>query len=363
MNKLGFGFMRLPMLENGELDLEHCTKMVDAFLEAGFNYFDTAHNYLGGRSEKALKTCLTSRYPRERYVLTNKLTYTFFEQQEEIAPLIETQLEACGVEYFDYCLVHSVTAKNYEKHVRLHSFEELRKLKEQGKIRHIGFSFHDQPEFLEKVLQENPEVEVVQIQFNYLDVANPDVKSRDCYEVCRKYGKPVLVMEPVKGGALANLPPKAAAVLDTLGGGSHASYAIRYAASQEGVLKVLSGMSTLEQVQDNVGFMRDFRPLSEQELEALDQVREIVMAQETVSCTACRYCVDGCPQSILIPDLFQLYNQKQVYLTPGIWDYQAKTKDNGKASGCVGCGQCEDICPQHLPIREWLKKVAESFEK
>ena len=362
MNKLGFGFMRLPMLENGEIDLEQCTKMVDAFMEAGFNYFDTAHNYLGGRSETGLKACLTSRYPRESYVLTNKLTYTFFEQQEEIAPLIDTQLEACGVEYFDYCLVHSVTSKNYDKHVRCRSFAELQKLKEQGKIRHIGFSFHDQPEFLEKVLQENPEVEVVQLQFNYLDRDNPDVKSWGCYEVCRKYGKPVLVMEPVKGGALANLPPKAAQVLDALGGGSHASYAIRYAASQEGIIKVLSGMSTLEQVQDNVSFMKDFQPLNEEEMAALDQVREILLAQETVACTACRYCVDGCPQSILIPDLFHLYNKKVVYLDPG-WGYASRTRENGKASDCIGCGQCEDICPQHLPVREWLKKVAAVFEK
>ena len=362
MNKLGFGYMRLPMLENGEVDLEHCTKMVDTFMEAGFNYFDTAHNYIGGKSETALKACLTSRYPRESYVLTNKLTYTFFEQQEEIAPLIDTQLEACGVEYFDYCLIHSVTSKNYDKHVRCHSFAELKKLKEQGKILHIGFSFHDQPEFLEKVLQENPEVEVVQIQFNYLDRDNPDVKSWDCYEVCRKYGKPVLVMEPVKGGALANLPPKAAEVLDALGGGSHASYAIRYAASQEGVMKVLSGMSTLEQVQDNISFMKNFQPLNEQELAALDQVREILMAQETVACTACRYCVDGCPQKILIPDLFKLYNKKVVYLDPG-WGYAGRTRENGKASDCVECGQCEEICPQHLPIRDWLKKVAAVFEK
>ncbi len=362
MNKLGFGYMRLPMLENGEVDLEQCTKMVDAFVEAGFNYFDTAHNYLGGKSETALKACLTSRYPRDRYVLTNKLTYTFFEQQEEIAPLIDAQLEACGVEYFDYCLVHSVTSRNYEKHVRCSSFAELKKLKEQGKIRHIGFSFHDQPEFLEKVLQEQPDVEVVQIQFNYLDKDNPDVKSWGCYEVCRKYGKPVLVMEPVKGGALANLPPRAAEVLDALGGGSHASYAIRYAASQEGIIKVLSGMSTLEQVQDNISFMKDFRPLNEAELAALDQVREILMAQETVACTACRYCVDGCPQNILIPDLFKLYNKKVVYLDPG-WGYASRTRENGKASACVECGRCEEICPQHLPIRDWLKKVAAVFEK
>lgn len=362
MKKLGFGFMRLPKLENGELDLEQCTKMVDAFLEAGFTYFDTAHNYIGGKSETALKACLTSRYPRDRYVLTNKLTHTFFEQQEQIAPLIDAQLEACGVTYFDYCLVHSVTSNNYDKHVRCNSFLELQKLKEQGKIRHIGFSFHDHPEFLEKVLQEHPEVEVVQLQFNYLDMENPDVESRRCYEVCRKYGKPVLVMEPVKGGALAKLPAEAAKVLDDLGGGSHASYAIRFAASHEGVFRVLSGMSTLEQVEDNIQFMSEFHPLDEKELAALERVRDIITAQPSIPCTSCRYCVDGCPKEIQIPDLFGLYNQKVVYLSPG-WSYESKTKDHGKASDCVGCGQCEDICPQHIPIREWLKKVAEAFEK
>lgn len=362
MKKLGFGFMRLPLLENGELDLEKCTEMVDAYMDAGFNYFDTAHNYLDGKSETGLRACLTSRYPRERYVLTNKLTYTFFENREEIAPLLDKQLEACGVEYFDYCLIHTITAKNYEKHVRCQSFEVLQQLKAQGKLRHIGFSFHDQPEVLDRILTEHPEVEAVQIQFNYLDVANPEVKSWDCYEVCRRHGKPVLVMEPVKGGALANLPPRAAAVLDTLGGGSHASYAIRYAASQEGVMMVLSGMSTLEQVRDNTAFMTDFRPLDEQELAALDEVREIILAQPTVGCTACRYCVDGCPRSIRIPDLFGLYNKKMVYLDPG-WDYSSLVKEHGKASDCVGCGQCEEICPQHLPIRSWLEKVAATFEK
>jgi len=362
MKKLGFGFMRLPMLENGEIDVAHTTQMVDAFMEAGFTYFDTAHNYLDGRSETVLKECLTSRYPRDSYILTNKLTYTFFEQTDQIAPLIDTQLEACGVEYFDYCLVHSVNAKNYVKHQNCNSFAELVKLKEQGKIRHIGFSFHDQPEFLEQVLTEHPEVEVVQIQFNYLDVENPKVESRKCYEVCRKFGKPVLVMEPVKGGALANLPEQAAKVFDDLGGGSHASYAIRYAASQEGILCVLSGMSTLEQVQDNLNFMDEFRPLNEAELAACDQARAIIMAQETIPCTGCRYCVDGCPQKILIPDLLELYNKKQRFMDPG-WSFGGLVKENGKPSSCIGCGQCEDICPQHLSIREYLKTVAEAFEK
>ena len=222
-------------------------------------------------------------------------------------------------------------------------------------------SFHDKPEVLDRILTEHAELEAVQIQFNYLDVANPNVQSRRCYEVCRKHGKPVLVMEPVKGGALADLPPEAAKLLDGLGGGSQASYAIRYAASQEGILAVLSGMSTLEQVEDNIRYMEDFRPLSQSEYAVLDQVREIILKQETIPCTACRYCTDGCPQQIPIPDIFDLYNRKKTYLEPG-WRYGTVTKDKGKASDCIDCGQCELACPQKLEIRKLLKEAAVVFE-
>ena len=228
-------------------------------------------------------------------------------------------------------------------------------------MKHIGMSFHDTPEVLDKILSEHPEIEVVQIQFNYLDVENPNVQSWGCYEVCRKHGRQVLIMEPVKGGALANLPEDAARILDGLNGGSHASYAIRYAASQEGVLAVLSGMSTIEQVQDNISYMADFQPLSETELAAVEQVRQVIMAQQTIGCTACRYCMDVCPQQIPIPEVFDVYNRKQKFLDPG-WRYESVTKDKSKASDCVGCGACEEACPQKLEIRSLLKKVAEMFE-
>lgn len=362
MKKLGFGFMRLPKLENDQVDVAHTMQMVDAYLDAGFTYFDTAHNYLGGESEKLLKTCLTSRYPRDRYVLTDKLTSLYFEQAEDIRPVIDLELETCGVEYFDYLLMHSMNAKYYEKFTACNAFEILQQLKAEGKARHIGMSFHDTPEVLDRILTEHPEIEVVQIQFNYLDVENPNVQSQGVYEVCRKHGKPVLIMEPVKGGSLANLPQEAGAVLDKLGGGSHASYAIRYAASQEGVLAVLSGMSTLEQVQDNVAYMSDFQPLNEQELAAVEQVRQILLAQETIPCTACRYCMDKCPQQIPIPEIFDVYNGTKKYLEPG-WRYGSVTKDKAKASDCVGCGQCEEICPQKLEIRSYLQKAAEMYEK
>lgn len=362
MKKLGFGCMRLPMLENGEVDLEQFSKMVDAFLAAGFTYFDTAHNYIGGKSEQAIRACLTSRYPREQYSLTDKLTSPLFETEADIRPLLTSQLEACGVDYFDYCLLHSVNSGNYEKYTACNAFAILQEWKQEGKIRHVGMSFHDTPEMLDRILTEHPELEVVQIQFNYLDEVNPNVESRRCYEVCRRHGKPVLVMEPVKGGALADLPPEAGQILEELGGGSPASYAIRYAASQEGILTVLSGMSNLAQVEDNIGYMSDFQPVTAAEEAALVRAREVILKQETIPCTACRYCTDGCPQQIPIPDIFRLYNRKKTYLEPG-WGYGSLTKDKGKASDCVGCGQCEQICPQKLEIRRLLQDAAAIFEK
>ena len=254
-----------------------------------------------------------------------------------------------------------MNASYYEKYTRTRAFEIAKELLAEGKIKHIGMSFHDTPEVLDRILSEHPEVEAVQIQFNYLDVENPNVQSRRCYEVCRKHNRQVLIMEPVKGGALANLPEEAADILNRLHGGSHASYAIRYAASQEGVLAVLSGMSTLEQVQDNIGFMSEFRPLNEEELAAVDQARAVIMAQETIGCTACRYCMDVCPQQIPIPEIFELYNRKKKFLDPG-WRYGVVTKDKNKASDCVGCGACEEACPQKLEIRQLLKQCADVFE-
>ncbi len=361
MKKLGFGFMRLPKLEDGEVDIVRVNEMVDAYMGAGFTYFDTAHNYIGGRSEKAIRECLTSRYPRESYVLTDKLTRLYFEKEEDIRPVLDEELAICGVEYFDYLLLHAVGSGSYEKLERCNAFGQMVKFREDGKTRHIGMSFHDTPEFLDRVLTEHPELEIVQIQFNYLDVGNPGIQSRGVYEVCRKHGKPVLVMEPVKGGALADLPAEAAKFLDDLNGGSHASYAIRYAASQEGVVTVLSGMSTLEQVQDNIGYMSDFRPLDEKETAAVDQVREFLLGQEMIGCTTCRYCMDKCPQQIPIPEIFTCYNKKKKYLAPS-WIYQDATKDKAKASDCLECGLCEEACPQKLEIRKLLKQAAEMFE-
>ena len=360
----GFGAMRLPM-KDGEVDIPQTCRMVDAFLENGFNYFDTAHGYLGGKSELALKECLTSRHPRERYILTNKLTNFFFKKQEDIRPFFASQLEACGVDYFDFYLMHAQGAENFAFFKQCRAYETALELKAEGKIRHFGISFHDKASVLEQILTEYPQVEVVQIQFNYADYDDPAVESRKCYEVCRKFGKPVIVMEPVKGGNLVNLPEKAKAVLEELHGGSPASYAIRFAAGFEGMLMVLSGMSSLEQMEDNISYMKDFRPLDARELEAVHQVQEIFRSMNLIPCTACRYCVDGCPKKISIPDLFAVMNTKQIYHD---WnaDYyysQVHTKQGGKASDCIKCGKCEKACPQHLHIRDLLADVAKEFEK
>lgn len=271
---LGFGCMRFPMKDD-EIDYELTSKMVDYFIQQGFNYFDTAHVYLNGKSEIALKECLTSRYPRNQYILTNKLSTHHFNKQEEIFPLFESQLEACGVDYFDFYLMYAQSDEIYAKYKKLHAYDEASKLKEEGKIKHFGISFHDNADVLDMILTENPDIEVVQIQFNYVDYEDPAIQRKACYEVCRKHNKPVIVMEPVKGSNLVNLPKEAKAVYDKLGTMSYASYALRFAVGFDGMMMVLSGMSDMNQMKDNLSFMKDFQPLSLKEQEAVKQVTEI----------------------------------------------------------------------------------------
>ncbi len=362
-NKLDFGCMRLPM-SNEEVDTAQMKKMVDMFLERGFNYFDTAHGYVGGKSETALKECLTSRYPRERYILTDKLSTHHFNKEEEIRPLFESQLEACGVDYFDFYLMHAQDENIFAKFERCNAYKVAYGFKAEGKIRHFGISFHDRAEVLEKILKAHPEIEVVQIQFNYVDYEDPSVESRKVYEVCEKYGKPVIVMEPIKGGSLLNLPDEAQKLYDELGGGSNASYAIRFAAGFDNIMMVLSGMSNVENMEDNTSYMQEFQPLDRREMEAVEKVVEIFRAQNLIPCTACRYCMEECPKGISIPDLFALMNAKKRF---GNWntDYyynNIHTGEGRKASDCLRCGKCERICPQHLNIRELLENVAAEFE-
>ena len=359
----GFGCMRLPM-KNGEVDYEATREMVDAFLDAGFNYFDTARGYLGGKSEIALRECLTSRYPRDRFVLTNKLSDNYFKSEAEIRPYFESQLAACGVSYFDFYLMHSQDKTLYEKYKACRAYETALELLAEGRIRHLGISFHDKADVLDQILTDYPQVEVVQIQLNYVDFDDPSVESRKCLEVCRKHGKPAIVMEPVKGGSLVNLPEAAQKVFDSLEGGSNASYAIRFAASQEGVIMVLSGMGTMDMLRDNVGYMKDFQPLNEKEQAAVAEVCRIFRSLDTIACTACRYCGEVCPRQIAIPEIFSCFNAKRIFQNWNTSFYynEIHTSEGRKASDCLECGLCEKICPQHLPIRQLLKDVAKEFE-
>ena len=358
----GFGCMRLPM-EGENVDLKETARMVDAFIENGFNYFDTARGYLSEKSELALRECLTSRYPREDFVLTDKLTGTYFNKEEDIRPFFESQLKACGVDYFDFYLMHAQTDALFKKFCKCRAYETAFELKKEGKIRHVGLSFHDTAEVLEKILNTYPELEVVQLQLNYADWNDPAVQSRKCYEVCRKHGKPVIVMEPVKGGTLVNLPEQAKKVLDEAGTGSYASYAVRFAAGFDGVFMVLSGMSNMEQMLDNISYMKHFTPLSPKERAAVEKVCEIIHAKKLIPCTACRYCTDGCPKRISIPDLFACMNAKQLYKD---WNaeyyYGIYTTKFGKPEDCIKCGKCEKVCPQHLAIRDLLESVYEQFK-
>ena len=361
---LGFGCMRLPM-DGDKIDIEQFKKMVDVFMANGFNYFDTAHIYHDGESEKAIREAVNSRYPRESFILTDKLTTNCFTKQEDIRPLFKQQLKDSGVDYFDFYLMHSQDAAIYEKFRRCNAYETALEMQKEGKFRHFGISFHDKAEVLEQILKDYPQIEAVQIQFNYLDYGDPAVDSKRVYEVCEKYGKAVIVMEPVKGGNLVNLPEKAQGILDSLNSGmSNASYAIRFAASFPNMFMVLSGMSDLAQINDNMSYMKDFKPLDEKEMQAVNDVRKAFSEINLIPCTACHYCTSGCPMNISIPELFSCYNHKVNFHDWNQDYYYAQiTRDGGKPSECIECGQCEGICPQHLEIIRLLKDVSGEFEK
>lgn len=354
-------------MRDDKVDEEAFSQMADAFIDAGFNYFDTAHGYIGGQSETAIRDCVAKRYDRSRFLLTNKLTDPYFKKQEDIRPFFENQLKWCGVDYFDFYLMHAQDKNNYKKFKRCKAYETAHALKEEGLIRHFGISFHDKADVLDMILTEHPEIEIVQIQFNYVDYEDASVESRKVYEVCEKHGKPVVVMEPVKGGSLVNLPDEADQIFRELNGGSNASYAIRFAAGFPNMAMVLSGMSNMEQMEDNISAMKDYKPLSEPEMNAVQKVCDIFRNLNLIPCTSCRYCVEEneCPKGIRIPDMFSSLNAHEAFHNWNTGYYYNNIitgGEHGKASECVQCGKCEKVCPQHLPIRELLKDVAKTFE-
>ena len=352
---LGFGFLRLPHIDpddSRDVDLDIAAQMVDLFLERGFRYFDTAYTYLDGMSEISLRKTLVERHPRDSFMIADKLPCGMLRRGKTKEEIFAEQLRRCGVDYFDVYLLHGLDGEDAVYAEEQGCFDFLRELKQQGKARYIGFSFHDTADVLDGILTRHPEVDVVQIQLNYLDWDNPIIQSGSCWEVCRRHGKPVIVMEPVKGGSLVNLPQEAA---DLLTDYSQAGYALRFAASPENVFMVLSGMSDMAQMQDNIATMGDFKAFSPAEYETIDKVRTIYQAQNKIPCTACRYCTDGCPAGIDIPGVFACLNDKRQGAEGADARYAAY---ENKADSCVGCGQCEEVCPQHLHIRQLLKDVA-----
>ena len=370
--KLGFGLMRLPLLDpddDASVDVEQVKEMVDLFMSKGFTYFDTAIMYNGFASQRVAKEAIVDRYPRDSFTLATKLHSAFFNSFEDRDRVFNEQLEQTGAGFFDYYLIHGVEASNYPKYERYDCFRWLLEKKAQGLVKHAGFSFHDTPGLLDQILTKYPEMEFVQMQLNYLDWESEWIQSRAVYEMATKHGKPVVVMEPVKGGTLAKVPVEAEKLLKAAEPElSVPSWAIRFAASQENVMMVLSGMSTVEQMRDNLSYMDDFKPLTAEEIALAHKVAEIINAQIAVPCTGCSYCTDGCPMSIPIPKYFSLYNEdmredlEEKGWTVNFTNYEKLTEHFGKASDCVACGQCEGVCPQHLPIIDLMKKVSVHFD-
>ncbi len=359
--KLGFGLMRLPR-KGIRIDVEQVKTMADAFLGEGFTYFDTAFVYPG--SETAIRKALVERYPRDAYTLATKLNVLVAPSEKAARKQFDTSLERTGAGYFDYYLLHALMENNYKRYEKLRLWDFVREQKEKGRIKNAGFSYHAGPELLDRLLTEHPEVDFVQLQINYADWENPKIASRANYEVARKHGKPIVVMEPVKGGALADPPAEVKKLFRSIHPDmSCASWAIRFVASLDGILTVLSGMSNEAQMKDNLSFMKDFRPLDPAEQEAIRQAQRILGRSAAIPCTGCRYCEKGCPQQIPIPEIFAAMNRRlgSGDLPGARESYFLAAPEGRRAIDCIECRQCEEACPQHLPVTDLLKQAADMF--
>lgn len=368
MLKLGLGLMRLPLLDpddNSSIDKAKTKEMIDLYMKEGFSYFDTAYVYHGGESEKIFGELVADRYPRDSFVLTTKMPVFNIKEAKEYPEIFDEQLKRCHVEYFDYYFLHAIGKSSYEKIKEHKGFEFLVQKKKEGKIKHIGFSFHDTAEVLDTILIEHPEVELVQLQLNYIDWEDERIQSKKCYEVCLKHDVKIAVMEPLKGGALANLSAESKDILKKANAdASIASWGIRFAASLDEIIVVLSGMSNLEQLKDNMSYMKDFKPLSDLEYQTIDKVVKVINDSIKIPCTGCKYCIDDCPKKIAIPEYFSLYNNQNQFghMVSHSTAFNNITKTHGKPSDCIECKKCEKHCPQHIKITEMLKEISKTFE-